>query len=513
MKYSQSESDIKYEPKINLNCPDRILIFSDGLIHMINITLELNKPLKTCSNSLDISYISRKGCTTIDESIGDRILPVIATSTTNPQPIIKPVSEAHDISRAPLAPPSIRESTKPETIVARIIADFAECETADSPSQEKYTRCERTVTPTVAASNSSSARHFDELVITCSGGTSTDVQPNTSGTPSSRVRLISHRSHRQIAANNLIKAAGNIKTVDLQSTTSATIVNKNLDKAAKAYEFSEDNEKCEKISTFRKRRLAEKKYEFSEDNSENIIPFAKLRSTALKSFSFRARQHAKAASLSPSSHHSLAGATSIDVLNGMASTGGGGGVPLQPPPPHTHRASPSHGFRSPCGSPVGNRYIMSPPGRTSATFCGRSPTYAKPFSSPHRSHIGKHSYFDAIAIENPLLSPRSIGDGGDFEGGTKSNSSNGSQQQQQQQQPLSEVRPSNIYVMFGQPNNSSSTMSGTEKSGEKDKPICAKKLVRRYVEEDDATSVITSEEGMIILMCDCTGELRFEWIL
>jgi len=44
-----------------------------------------------------------------------------------------------------------------------------------------------------------------------------------------------------------------------------------------AYEFSEDNEKYEKISTFRKRRLAEKKYEFSEDNSENIIPFTKVR--------------------------------------------------------------------------------------------------------------------------------------------------------------------------------------------------------------------------------------------
>lgn len=47
--------------------------------------------------------------------------------------------------------------------------------------------------------------------------------------------------------------------------------------AEKAYEFIEENEKCEKLSSFRKKRLADKKYEFSEDNSENIIPFNSLR--------------------------------------------------------------------------------------------------------------------------------------------------------------------------------------------------------------------------------------------
>lgn len=53
----------------------------------------------------------------------------------------------------------------------------------------------------------------------------------------------------------------------------------NIDKkqAEKAYEFTEENEKCEKLSSFRKKRLAEKKYEFSEDNTENIVPFHMLR--------------------------------------------------------------------------------------------------------------------------------------------------------------------------------------------------------------------------------------------
>ncbi|XP_050676004.1 uncharacterized protein LOC126972951 isoform X2 [Leptidea sinapis] len=49
--------------------------------------------------------------------------------------------------------------------------------------------------------------------------------------------------------------------------------------AEKAYEFVEETDtKCEKLSMFRKRRLADKKYEFSEDNNENIIPFRVLRS-------------------------------------------------------------------------------------------------------------------------------------------------------------------------------------------------------------------------------------------
>lgn len=49
--------------------------------------------------------------------------------------------------------------------------------------------------------------------------------------------------------------------------------------AEKAYEFVEETEtKCEKLSMFRKRRLADKKYEFSEDNNENIVPFRVLRS-------------------------------------------------------------------------------------------------------------------------------------------------------------------------------------------------------------------------------------------
>lgn len=130
--------------------------------------------------------------------------------------------------------------------------------------------------------------------------------------------------------------------------------NKNLDKAAKAYEFSEDNEKCEKISTFRKRRLADKKYEFCEDNTENIIPYNRMRSVIrTPTLHQKISRHSPAAQSNVMSYSSSPPST-IDIS----------------PSFHTHRASPSYGFRSPvgsiCGSPVGNRFhMMSPPGKFS----------------------------------------------------------------------------------------------------------------------------------------------------
>lgn len=50
--------------------------------------------------------------------------------------------------------------------------------------------------------------------------------------------------------------------------------------AEKAYEFTDDAlETCEKLSSFRKRRLADKKYEFCDEteDAENIVPFKHIR--------------------------------------------------------------------------------------------------------------------------------------------------------------------------------------------------------------------------------------------
>lgn len=56
-------------------------------------------------------------------------------------------------------------------------------------------------------------------------------------------------------------------------------------------------------------------------------------------------------------------------------------------------------------------------------------------------------------------------------------------------QPLSEMKPSNVDAKNNQ------MMIASRNDSDIEKPVCSIRLVRRYVEEDDATSVITSEEG------------------
>lgn len=432
-KYSRCESDPIFDPKINLNCPKRIVLVTNGLIHMLNIELECNKPIKTCSNSLDIAYINRLDGNH-DEHASDECMPLSADIKEKPNTL------PEKSNALPIAKMKQIEPKQTENIVARIIADFAECET-DYPLQGKHTYVEK--------ASKVPNKFFEELVITCSGNSQNSVADaaTSSKTTGNRVRLLNHRSN-PIYTKTLNPARNGITTVDLQgsSTAATTTSNKAFDKAAKAYEFSEDNEKCEKISTFRKRRLADKKYEFSEDNSENIIPFAKLRSN--RQMTFRSNPYS-----SPNSQNSgfiSPSHTNFDIV-------------------HTHRASPNHGFRSPCGSPVSNRHIMSPPVRATSLY-GRSPTYTKSFSSPRL--LGRRTYFDQMDSPLQLLSPRSD----EFE-------------VLKTIQPLNGVKQTNMDVTnYG-------FIGGNLDKLETEKPSCSKKLVRRFVEVDDATSVITSEEG------------------
>ncbi|XP_066583964.1 uncharacterized protein [Prorops nasuta] len=67
-----------------------------------------------------------------------------------------------------------------------------------------------------------------------------------------------------------------------QSRTTRTTHKLTLE-AEKAYEFTDEaQETCEKLSSFRKRRLADKKYEFRDEteDAENIIPFKHIRDQA-----------------------------------------------------------------------------------------------------------------------------------------------------------------------------------------------------------------------------------------
>lgn len=188
-----------------------------------------------------------------------------------------------------------------------------------------------------------------------------------------------------------------------------------LEAAAKTYEFSEENEKCEKISIFRKRRLADKKYEFNEENTENIIPFNRTRSRTLRR-----------------------------------------------PIYHQHRTSPHPSFRSPCGSPIANRCIMSPPGF-------RSPSYYAYRSSPAHHMLCSPPTRQVMRVSGSM-SPVT----GEIEDHKFS------------------------YIMNRIRENRAD--SGNEsyhedfKPESKDFPRFSKKIVNFYVEEDDANSVVTCEE-------------------
>lgn len=228
------------------------------------IIMSENSLIHTINVKLDMQKMNKSGCGVLSSKYLKR-------------------STGCDTETVPSYTPSA--VTKPISIVAQILADFSEyeCQPA-SPAVVK------------------------------SAGFS-DSEPKTKTTDSKPIESLewkspTERSH--VAGNSQLKPA---------SPQSPEL----LEAAAKTYEFSEENEKCEKISIFRKRRLADKKYEFNEENTENIIPFNRTRTLRR--------------------------------------------------PIYQHRTSPHPSFRSPCGSPVANRCIMSPPGF-------RSPSYYAFRSSP-----------------------------------------------------------------------------------------------------------------------------------
>ncbi|XP_031633337.1 uncharacterized protein LOC116347070 isoform X2 [Contarinia nasturtii] len=493
-KYCRADTDPVFNPSVNLQCLDKILIMANGLIHMIHIDLHMNKQVKPFTNTIDIKYVKTRTKSKPDTSQSDEVNKDLV-SLPNGSTTISKCSEQQSTKTAkdrpnstlngddhhhpPPPPPSSQhhqlhhyhlhhhhqqqttaKSHEPKNIVEKIIADFAECETDIVPTEKQQDQSSR------ITSNAQS--NFNELVITCRNNIDKPLKQSTSST---KVRLLNHRSNRIISKSVANTMKNTITKVDFGTspTTNATIssgssnnLNKNLDKAAKAYEFSEDNEKCEKISTFRKRRLADKKYEFSEDNTENIIPYNRMRSVIRNP-----ALHQKI------SRHSPAHSNVVNYSSSPPSTF------EMPTSYHTHRASPSYGFRSPCGSPVGNRFhMMSPPARS--CFNAKSPSCTRSATmSPRSLQNMKRPYYDSMLDphSNLILSPRS--DDCDSNK-THTGITNF---------PLSEVKPSNIDLRSSQQNICERSLVESDQ-----KPQCSIILIRHYVEEDDAASVITSEE-------------------
>lgn len=468
-KYRHSDSGPKFNPRYNLNCPGFIIMSENSFIHTVNIRLDMSRcpPRRPPASSAVLSskYISK--------------YPPRETTPPKEQPKVS------ILAPPPPPPPAPSAATTPNTslsIADQIIADFAEYETESCES-----RCTpaRTITTTRLSSSSSSSttttypENFDELVITCGDATRQPLRPSMASPPPN-VRLMNHRTNTNIElriTSPESNAAGGqtpksfVTRVDLQASASSSSARTPLRRrsylatssssrsptaepsnvpstsnaaAAKAYEFSEDTEPGEKISTFRKRRLADKKYEFSEDSSHGdavIVPFNRLRARGQNPSTFEMTTH-------------------------------------------LHRASPSHGFRSPCGSPVGNRYLRSPPGI-------RSPNYYR-----HHSPVPNRPQTAAQLIKMSNFDPKDYiysGSSSTAEDIPKFFIDAIAKFNEKKLAAASEDNNENLNTdnLLPSPANHAPQPAGPVKP---EKPICSKKIVKIFVEEDDANSVVTTEE-------------------
>ena len=392
-KYRYNESAQKFNPKIHLNSPDYIIMSENSLIHTINVELDMQKVKNYGSNTLSHTYFK-------DLSAESDISTAKINNSgyknnkdyMSALKVLAPVAETMKCDKNPKL-----------SLVEQILADFSD--------YDEVTECSSSVATTsdtkhVYFNNGPDGcenviDNIEELIITYN-----TIQKNPKRSP------------------NKTDCAGTSSSKIVPSTTSE--ICKLQEAAANTYEFSEDNEKCEKISIFRKRRLADKKYEFNEDNTENIIPFNRTRSRS---------------NLNPW----------MGASNYIA--------------PHSHRASPNHGFRSPCGSPVSNRINNSPGFRSPNYYSYKSPSSNNLLSSPPPRQITRNT--------NPTVSPVSS-----FS------------------TPNDEVHKyfSDILNRIKEHCTEIPPIDVESKTKAEEVPIFSKMIVNFYVEEDDANSVVTNEE-------------------
>lgn len=360
-KYRFNESAQKFEPKIHLQAPDIIIMQENSLIHCLSVKLDMQKSKQTGSNVVSYKYLQKSAI------------------ECDAKQVHVEGGQVHNNEVNFKSPPDDVEP-KHISIVEQILADFSEYEKFDCPSP--------------AASTLPKALVPDIIQTSCEKQKTLEWKLPKASVVSKETNNGESSSHKPLSP----------KSPEL------------LEAAAKTYEFSEENEKCEKISIFRKRRLADKKYEFNEENTENIIPFNRTRSRTLRR------------------------------------------------PVYHSRTSPHPSFRSPCGSPVANRYIMSPP----AGF--RSPSYYAYRSSPTR-----HSIYSPPARQmmrmSGSMSPAASEDVHKYFSDI-----------------MNRIKEGRI-----ESGNESSHSSDIKPMGS-DCPKFSKKIVNYYVEEDDANSVVTCEE-------------------
>ncbi|XP_058057363.1 uncharacterized protein LOC131208582 [Anopheles bellator] len=572
MKYRSTEAGPGFNPKFNLNCPGYIIMSENSFIHTIHVSLDVQSKKLAPTVSLSSKFLGKaasQSAGVVEKSSGGFVLDKYTTA--------KPASnfsgqwkKSEEAELVPTANPEVEMS-----IAEQIIADFAEYET------DLYeTKCsirnypdnfDELIITSPASVNNVMSEATSELpsakvqLMNHLNNTNIELRLDNGSQDAAGATMVATsstaipRTVSSLGKDSPLGVKSYVTRIDLQSgdsttgttgnrpandglcdipitaTSSTTTTNPGLsalrrrfvlsdtayvpsmqgppqqagpvsdanleaDPAAKAYEFSEDNERCEKISAFRKRRLADKKYEFSEDNisEENIEPFNRLRS--------QIRGRVPTPGYSPSHHH------------------GTGYADIMPTAHHLHRASPNHGFRSPCGSPVGNRYLRSPPGI-------RSPSYYR-HRSPvsHASSVANGLFAGAAAAKQQQLlkkvtplDPRDyvhfLSSGATGSGLNENTCSGGpgvgtpdipkvflDAIHRLNEKKLATEQLLCVDEAFNNENNincdnqlppvkrAASEISLTVNPKASERPTCSKKIVKIYVEEDDANSVVTMED-------------------
>ncbi|KAH8307564.1 hypothetical protein KR044_003005 [Drosophila immigrans] len=430
-KYSSTETDPRFEPNLNLLCPERILIISNGFMHMLRIDVD----------ALVVSSTTNNSC-------------------LQQHNINLPLANDEDRFSVPFTG---SEADSEHSVVARIIADFTDIEMEHTQRSNNTISNNNEILQRINSEQSSVC--YEKLILSsnCSSGLSTSSMTLMETTlPVVMQNAVGSNECSQSRKRNqriVTKSYRNgITTIDVQHTsTSSSMTDK-----SNAYEFSEDNEKCEKISIFRKRRLADKKYEFSEDNSENIIPFTKIRSAGRTTFSTSA-----ASSTAQRSIHRFSPTANFFHNSPCAS-------PSSSPHPsqssHTPPPAPHLGFRSPPSS----SNLMRSPNRNANTATVGAQIYNQ--KSPPLSQATQQMLNYKTVGPLGALSPLQVSMAKRFEIGS--------------------ISP-NAGMSFLSPKRDEQRIVEMPVQGGvmPEKPVCTKKLQRRYVDEDDATSVITSEEG------------------
>lgn len=214
--FSMAHPTPSFDPHISLSYPDHLVINTGHYIHIINVST--TRPQKS---------------PTVTTLFPDDIL---KPPPNNPYTFLESVTDSNDTSH---------EHTDTNSVVEAILEDFSEYDLDGSDCNKP----------------------FHELNISC--------EPLNVTGKSYHNTLVQNIVDPRLKRLQQKDGLFSIPQTSGYQKSEKSKVDKNT--AEKAYEFIEENEKCEKLSSFRKKRLADKKYEFSEDNTENIVPFHTLR--------------------------------------------------------------------------------------------------------------------------------------------------------------------------------------------------------------------------------------------